>query len=146
MADVKLWESYIDEWGDTYRDELVMKASPKSVIGYDMGGHQQELTKATEALVQAIEDAKIFHTDHKMLNRHVRNARRRPNKVGCVVRQGVAGVPEEGRRFRSYAVGGYGAQGAAGVAGLDEAAEEAAVDGQGARVRVGRWVAHGGDG
>jgi phage terminase large subunit-like protein len=82
FADVKLWESYIDEWGDTYRDELLVKASPKSAIGYDMRGHQQELTKATEALVQAIEDRKILHTDHKMLNRHVGNARRRPNKWG----------------------------------------------------------------
>lgn len=82
FADVKLWESYIDEWGETYRDELLVKASPKSVIGYDMRGHQQELTKATEALVQAIEDAKILHTDHKMLNRHVGNARRRPNRWG----------------------------------------------------------------
>lgn len=82
FADVKLWESYIDEWGETYRDELLVKASTKSVIGYDMRGHQQELTKATEALVQAIEDRKILHTDHKMLNRHVGNARRRPNRWG----------------------------------------------------------------
>jgi phage terminase large subunit-like protein len=82
FGDVKLWESYIDEWGETYRDELLVKASPKSAIGYDMRGHQQELTKATEALVQAIEDRKILHTDHKMLNRHVGNARRRPNRWG----------------------------------------------------------------
>lgn len=82
FADVKLWESYIDEWGETYRDELLVKASPRSAIGYDMRGHQQELTKATEALVQAIEDRKILHTDHKMLNRHVGNTRRRPNRWG----------------------------------------------------------------
>lgn len=82
FADVKLWESYIDEWGETYRDELLVKASPKSLVGYDMRGHQQELTKATEALVQAIVDGKLPHTNHPILNRHVGNARRRPNRFG----------------------------------------------------------------
>jgi phage terminase large subunit-like protein len=82
FADVKLWESYIDEWTDTYRDELLAKASAKSLIGYDMRGHQQELTKATEALVQAIVDDKLPHTNHPILNRHVGNARRRPNRFG----------------------------------------------------------------
>lgn len=82
FADVKLWESYIDEWTDTYRDELLAKASAKSLIGYDMRGHQQELTKATEALVQAIADGKLPHTNHPILNRHVGNARRRPNRFG----------------------------------------------------------------
>lgn len=82
FADVKLWESYIDEWADTYRDELLVKATPRSLIGYDMRGHQQELTKATEALVQAIRDGKVRHTDHPALNRHAKNARRRPNRWG----------------------------------------------------------------
>lgn len=82
FADVKLWESYIDEWGETYRDELLVKASARSLIGYDMRGHQQELTKATEALVQAVIDRKILHTGDQVLKRHVGNARRRPNKWG----------------------------------------------------------------
>jgi phage terminase large subunit-like protein len=82
FADVKLWESYIDEWSDTYRDELLVKSSPKSLIGYDMRGRQQELTLATEALVQAIRDGKLPHTGHPVLTRHVGNARRRPNRWG----------------------------------------------------------------
>jgi phage terminase large subunit-like protein len=52
------------------------------MIGYDMRGHQQELTKATEALVQAIIDRKILHTGDPVLKRHAANARRRPNKWG----------------------------------------------------------------
>jgi phage terminase large subunit-like protein len=47
-----------------------------------MRGHQQELTKATEALVQAIIDQKILQTGDPTLKRHVGNARRRPNKWG----------------------------------------------------------------
>ncbi|MFE3122351.1 Terminase [Streptomyces hydrogenans] len=81
-ADVKLWESYIDTWSEKYADRLLVKATPKSPIGYDMRGHGQELTKATEALVQAIEDQQIKHTDHAALNRHVGNCRRRPNRWG----------------------------------------------------------------
>lgn len=82
FADVKLWESYIDEWADIYRDELVVRASSKSTVGWDMRGRQQELTLATEALVQAIRDTKLPHIDHPILNRHVGNARRRPNRWG----------------------------------------------------------------
>lgn len=82
FADVKLWESYIDIWGEAHREELVIKASPKSVVGYDMRGHQQELTKATEALVSGIEAGQVPHTNHLILNRHVGNARRRPNRWG----------------------------------------------------------------
>lgn len=82
FADVKLWESYIDDWSETYRDELVVRASPKSAVGWDMRGRQQDLTLATEALVQAIVDGKLPHTNHPILNRHVANARRRPNKWG----------------------------------------------------------------
>ncbi|MFF8412814.1 Terminase [Streptomyces omiyaensis] len=82
FADVKLWESYIDTWSEKYADRLLVKATPKSPVGYDMRGHQQELTKATEALVQAIEDQQIKHTDHAALTRHVGNCRRRPNRWG----------------------------------------------------------------
>jgi hypothetical protein len=82
FADVKLWESYIDEWTETYRDELVVRASPKSAVGWDMRGRQQELTLATEALVQAIEDGRLPHTGHPVLARHVGNCRRRPNRWG----------------------------------------------------------------
>lgn len=82
FADVKLWESYIDTWSVRHRDELVVKASPKSRVGYDMRGSQQELTKATEALVAGISDGQVPHTDHPILNRHVANARRRPNRWG----------------------------------------------------------------
>jgi phage terminase large subunit-like protein len=82
FADVKLWESYIDTWSERYREKLLAKASPKALIGYDMRGHQQELTKATEALVQGIVDGQVPHTNHPILNRHAGNARRRPNRWG----------------------------------------------------------------
>jgi hypothetical protein len=82
FADVALWESYIDEWAETYRDELVVRASPKSPVGWDMRGRQQELTGATEALVAAIRDGKLRHVSSPVLTRHVLNARRRPNRWG----------------------------------------------------------------
>jgi phage terminase large subunit-like protein len=82
FADVALWESYIDEWADTYRDELLVRASPKSLVGWDMRGRQQDLTLATEALVAGIRDGKVRHVCNPTLTRHVLNARRRPNRWG----------------------------------------------------------------
>lgn len=82
FADVALWESYIDEWAETYRDELLVRASPKSLVGWDMRGRQQDLTLATEALVAGIRDGKVRHISDPTLTRHVLNARRRPNRWG----------------------------------------------------------------
>lgn len=82
FADVALWESYVDTWSADYRDQLVIKASPKSAVGRDMRGGLQELTEANERLVAAIRDGKIHHNGHPGLRRHVLNTRRRPNRFG----------------------------------------------------------------
>lgn len=82
FADVSLWEPYIEEWSERYGSHLLVKASNKSVIGWDMRGRQQTLTAATESLVTSIVEAKLRHTSDPALTRHVLNARRRPNRYG----------------------------------------------------------------
>lgn len=87
FADVSLWQSYIDEWSEDYRDRLKIKASTTSAVGRDMRGQSGELTTANERLVSAIEEGKIRHGGDgsplgKTMRRHVLNARRRPNRFG----------------------------------------------------------------
>lgn len=82
FADVSLWEPYIEEWSDRYDAQLLVKASNKSLVGWDMRGRQQTLTAATESLVTSIVEAKLRHTGDPALTRHVLNARRRPNRYG----------------------------------------------------------------
>lgn len=81
-ADVALWESYITDWGNTYRDRLLIKASPKSPIGWDMRSGQAKITKANEALMDAVFAQKFLHNGNKILRRHALNARRRENRWG----------------------------------------------------------------
>lgn len=82
FADVALWESYIDRWSELHRKTLVIRASTRSMVGRDMRGGLEEITRANERLTQAVKDHLIPHTDDRRLRRHVLNARRRLNKYG----------------------------------------------------------------
>lgn len=82
FADVALWESYIDKWSDQYREQLRIKASPRSAIGYDMRNSLKILTHTNEALVQAIRDGRIQHNGDRLLRSHVLNTRQRENSYG----------------------------------------------------------------
>jgi phage terminase large subunit-like protein len=81
-ADVALWESYIDDWAEAYRESLVVKASERHAVAWDMRQSIQRLTRAHERLMQAIFDRKVFHDGDPDLRRHVLNARRRINNYG----------------------------------------------------------------
>jgi phage terminase large subunit-like protein len=81
-ADVNLWETFVDRWSAEHGAKLSVKASPRSACGWDMRGRLQQLTVATERLVQGIRDKDVHHNGHKLLRRHVLNARRRPNRWG----------------------------------------------------------------
>lgn len=83
FADVAGWESYVDKWSDSYRDELLIKATPgKSSVGFDMRGHQEEITHSNESLIGSIVDQTLHHNDDPTLREHVRNTRGRVNRWG----------------------------------------------------------------
>lgn len=82
FADVEHWESYIDAWSREYRERLLVKASTREPIAWDMRGRLQQSTLANERLVAAVADGKVRHTGDPRLRRHVLNARRRPNRYG----------------------------------------------------------------
>jgi hypothetical protein len=99
-ADVYPWESYINGWGDAYREKLLVKASPKSTIGFDMRGNHERLARGNEALMAMIQNKRIWHNGDKALRVHVLNAKRRRNQYGLVFGKEHA---ESNRKVDMYA-------------------------------------------
>lgn len=81
-ADVHPFETEIEQWDELYSDQLLVKMSTHSAIGCDMRGNQAKIVKASDALVESIRQRDIKHTGDGILERHVLNARRRPNRYG----------------------------------------------------------------
>ncbi|WP_280442939.1 hypothetical protein [Nocardia brasiliensis] len=100
FADVVLWESYVDQWSIDYRPRLLVRASAVSWVGWDMRGGLKELTRGNERLAAAIADGAVRHNGHKVLRRHVLNARRRLNAHGVSFGKEHR---ESGRKVDGYA-------------------------------------------
>lgn len=75
-ADVALWESEIRDWSDNYRKTLLVEATAKSAIGYDMRGNKQALVLGHEALMTFVRQHRILHNGDKRLRNHALNAKR----------------------------------------------------------------------
>lgn len=92
FSDVAYWETDIDAWRDEYGERLLVKATTRHAVGWDMRGNQAETVRATEALHRAITDGLTPWRAHdvvrgdlsgsEILTRHLLNARRRPNRWG----------------------------------------------------------------
>lgn len=99
FSDVAYWETDVDAWRDAYNERLLVKATTRHAIGWDMRGHQMDTTRAVESLHRAILDGELPWTAHRLiagsstaplaevkaeevLTRHVNNARRRVNRWG----------------------------------------------------------------
>jgi len=97
FSDVAYWETDVDAWRDEYGERLIVKATTRHAVGWDMRGHQQDTTRATEALHRAFLDREVPWRAHELLTgsaaslglvgseilrRHILNARRRINRWG----------------------------------------------------------------
>lgn len=95
FSDVAYWETDVDAWRDAYSEQLLVKATARHAVGFDMRGHSLDITRAVEATHRAITDGELpwgAHellagpftgaAAHEFLTRHVLNARRRPNRWG----------------------------------------------------------------
>lgn len=81
-ADVAEWESHIDDWAEEYRERLLVKASDRHAVAWDMRQSLKRITMAHERLIRAVIDQKVFHDGDPDLQRHVLNAKRRNNQYG----------------------------------------------------------------
>ncbi|WP_369185061.1 hypothetical protein [Streptomyces sp. Y1] len=82
FADIAGWESYVADWSEKHGKHLLIKASGKSTVGYDMRGNQRETTVEHMAMVGAIETVALPHVRDYSLTRHALNARKRLNQYG----------------------------------------------------------------
>lgn len=96
FSDVAYWETDVDAWRDAYAERLLVKATTRHAIGWDMRGHQMDTTRGVEALHRAITDGKLPWGPHRLiagpgrdslnaeeiLTTHFLHARRRINRWG----------------------------------------------------------------
>jgi hypothetical protein len=91
FSDVAYWETDVDRWRDMYGERLLLKATTRHAVAWDMRGHLADTTRETESLHRAITDGECPWGPHRIndgrdgaeiLRRHVLNARRRPNRWG----------------------------------------------------------------
>ncbi|GAB1641753.1 terminase [Krasilnikovia sp. MM14-A1259] len=82
FSDVAYWETDVDHWRDDYQERLLVKATTRHTVGWDMRAHQGETVRAVESLRRAFIDGEVPHDGDPRLRRHVLNARRRPNRWG----------------------------------------------------------------
>lgn len=99
-SDVYPWESYVNGWSDQYRDQLLIKASPKSAVGFDMRGNLERIARGNEALVAMVQDGKLSHNGDKVLRTHVLNTKRARNRFGLTFRKEH---PESPRKVDAWA-------------------------------------------
>jgi hypothetical protein len=81
-ADMAYWESYVDGWSDTYREQLLIKASSRSTVGFDMRSNKAKIAQTTEAFVGSIADGRLQQNGDKLMRVHVLNTKRRTNTYG----------------------------------------------------------------
>lgn len=82
FSDVAYWETDVDRWREVYGERLLLKATTKHAVAWDMRGHGMDTVKGVEATWRAIVDGELPHDGEPRLRRHVLNARRRPNRWG----------------------------------------------------------------
>lgn len=93
-ADVKEFESYIDQWSADFRKDLVVKASAGNLIAYDMRTKgKKDFLEECERFKNAVLDRGIKHDGNRVLRQHILNARQRPSDTYDLV-----GIGKESRQ------------------------------------------------
>jgi phage terminase large subunit-like protein len=84
-GDLHPWESYIDRWAEELGADLVVKASGRHAVAWDMRSRLQAFTQACERLHDAVVEGVVSHDGSSRMREHFHNARRRPNRWGVGV-------------------------------------------------------------
>lgn len=88
FGDVAEFESYIDSWATDFGSKLLVQATTGKYahsVAWDMRSHIPEFTEACQRTLIDIRERELTHDGDSRLQRHVLNARRRPNKYGVSI-------------------------------------------------------------
>lgn len=77
-ADVKEFEAYVDQWGQDFKKEIKVPATPGSPIAFDMRGQTKRFALDCERFLDAVLEREVCHNGDKVLGQHILNARRHP--------------------------------------------------------------------
>lgn len=102
FADTAYWESYVDAWSDQYREQLLVKASARSTVGFDMRSNKMKISQTAEAFVGSIADGRLQQNGDKLMRVHVLNTKRRTNSYGLYFGKESA---ESTRKIDGFAAG-----------------------------------------
>lgn len=86
-SDLHPFESYVDKWAEELGGDLVVKATVRQPVAWDMRARGAQFTAACERLHDAIIEGEVSHDGSAQMRRHFHNARRAPNKWGISVRK-----------------------------------------------------------
>lgn len=88
-ADVREFESYVDQWGAKFGKKLKLKSTAKHPVAFDMRGANSEANKAFTVDCQRFQDAvlekQLVHRGDPVLRQHALNAHMRPNNHGVSI-------------------------------------------------------------
>lgn len=83
-ADVKEFESYVDQWGNDFKDRLSVNASPNNPVAFDMRGNQKKFAFDCERFLDAVLERELNHDGNPILRAHVLNAKRFPTTYDAI--------------------------------------------------------------
>lgn len=86
-SDLHPFESYVDRWAEELGGTLVVKATVRQPVAWDMRARGAQFTSACERLHDAIVEREVSHDGAAQMRRHFHNARRAPNRWGVSVRK-----------------------------------------------------------
>jgi hypothetical protein len=86
-SDLHPFESYVDLWAEELGDDLVVKATQRQPVAWDIRARNQAFTAACERLHDAVVERAVTHCGSARMRQHFHNAKRASNKWGVSVRK-----------------------------------------------------------
>lgn len=83
-ADVREFESYVDEWGRDFKRKLKISSSPNNPVAYDMRGYKKKFALDTERFLDAVLEGELLHDGNRELRWYILNAHRHPTNYDAV--------------------------------------------------------------
>lgn len=83
-ADVKEFEAYVDQWGQSFKKRLKVNATPGNPVAFDMRGQTKRFALDCERFLDAVLEREIYHDGNPTLRQHVLNARRHPTTFDAI--------------------------------------------------------------
>ena len=83
-ADIREFESYVDQWGQKYRKQMVVNASPGNPVAFDMRSQQKRFALDCEKFLDAVLEQELVHDGDRLLRQHILNAVRNPTTYDAI--------------------------------------------------------------